>query len=196
MYRPRHFHEEDADKLHALIAENPFGVLITVVDERPFASHIPFIYERQNSILLGHVARANPQWQHFSNGQPVMAIFQGPHAYVSPTWYVDPGVPTWNYAVVHIYGAAKAIEDRSKIQEIIERLTERQEHRSETPWVPRYDERLLNAIVGIEIVVSEVQGKFKLGQNRSAVDRASVISKLTASGSEANAALAKLMSGK
>lgn len=195
MYRPKHFNEADADKLDALIAANPFGILITVADARPFASHIPFLYERHSGLLLGHVARANPQWSHFASDRQVMAIFQGPHAYVSPSWYVEPGVPTWNYAVVHMYGKARAIEAPAAVRQIVERLTEQEERRLDVPWVPRYDERMLQAIVGVEIDVTEIEGKFKLGQNRSEADRGSVIANLTASGSEASAALAKLMNG-
>lgn len=193
MYRPKHFEQSDAGKLSTLIAQNPFGTLVTLAAERPFASHIPFLHDAQDALLLGHVARANPQWQHFQGDRQVLTIFQGPHAYISPTWYVDPGVPTWNYAVAHVYGTARAIEDSAQVRKIVERLTAREESRFETPWVPRYDPRMLQAIVGIEIRISEIQGKFKLGQNRSAADRAAVKARLGDSGSENGIALAKLM---
>ena len=194
MYIPKHFNENDAEKLAAFIDEHAFGVLVTVSEGRPFASHLPFLYEREANLLLGHVARANPQWQHFSSGADVMVLFQGPHAYISPSWYLAPGVPTWNYAVAHLYGSARAIDDPSRIKDIVERLTEKYERNP--PWVPAYDQRLLQVIVGMEITIKEVQGKFKLGQNRSAADRAAVVSRLEATGSESDAALAKLMKGK
>ena len=193
MYVPRHFSEDDGEKLTAFIDENAFGVLVTVAEGRPFASHIPFLYERNANVLLGHVARANPQWQHFSNAADVMVLFQGPHAYISPSWYVSPGVPTWNYVVAHVYGAARVVDDPSRIKGIVEALTEKNERDNNTPWVPTYDPKMLGAIVGIEITVKEVQGKLKLSQNRSAADRAAVVSQLEASGSENNAALARLM---
>jgi transcriptional regulator len=196
MYVPKHFGEDDGDKLAAFINENAFGVLVTVFEGRPFASHIPFIYDREANVLLGHVARANPQWQHFSNGAEVMAIFQGPHAYISPSWYLAPGVPTWNYAVAHVYGSAQALDDRSRIKRIVERLTEKYERNNKPPWLPGYDQGLLGAIVGIEVRIREIQGKFKLGQNRSAADRAAVVSKLVATGSENDSALARLMERK
>ena len=142
------------------------------------------------------MARANPQWGHFSNGTDVMVLFQGPHAYISPSWYLAPGVPTWNYAVAHVYGSARAIDDPSRIKEIVERLTEKYECNNRPPWVPAYDQGLLQAIVGIEIGIKEVQGKFKLGQNRSAADRAAVVSRLEASGSDSDSALARFMNGK
>lgn len=196
MYVPRHFSEEDAAKLARLIAENSFGMLVTVAEGRPFASHIPFLYERDTNVLLGHVARANPQWRHFSGDGEVLVVFQGPHAYISPSWYRAPGVPTWNYAVAHVYGRARALEDPAAIKPIVERLTEKYERHNERPWVPEYDPRMLNAIVGVEVAVSEVQGKFKVSQNRPAADRAAVIAELEASGSEANIALAALMKEK
>lgn len=195
MYIPRHFNENDTEKLAALIDQHAFGVLVTVSEGRPFASHIPFLYDREANALLGHVARANPQWRHFSNGADVMVLFQGPHAYVSPSWYLAPGVPTWNYAVAHVYGSAQAVDDPSRIKRIVEQLTEKYERNNRPPWTPAYDERLLQAIVGIEIRIKEVQGKFKLGQNRSAADREAVASKLEATGSASDAALARLMKG-
>jgi len=196
MYVPKHFGEDDGEKLAAFIDENTFGAMVTVFEGRPFASHIPFIYEREANVLLGHVARANPQWRHFSNGAEVMVIFQGPHAYVSPSWYLAPGVPTWNYAVAHVYGSAQALDDRPSIQRIVERLTEKYERNNKPPWLPKYDQKLLEAIVGIEVRIKEVQGKFKLGQNRSAADRAAVASKLEATGSENDSAMARLMKRK
>ena len=196
MYVPKHFKENDREKLAAFIDEYAFGVLVTVAEGRPFASHLPFLYERQTNALLGHMARANPQWQHFSNGADVMVLFQGPHAYISPSWYLAPGVPTWNYAVAHVYGSARALDDPSRTKVIVERLTEKYERNNRPPWVPAYDQGLLQAIVGIEIGIKEVQGKFKLGQNRSAADRAAVVSRLEASGSDSDSALARFMNGK
>lgn len=196
MYIPKHFNENDAEKLAAFIDEYAFGVLVTVSEGRPFASHIPFLYERESGRLLGHVARANPQWRHFSDGADVMVLFQGPHAYISPSWYLAPGVPTWNYAVAHVYGSARALDDPSGIKDIVERLTEKYERNNRPPWMPAYDQGRLQAIVGIQIRIKEVQGKFKLSQNRSAADRAAVVSRLEATGSENDAALARLMRGK
>jgi transcriptional regulator len=196
MYIPKRFNEDDGETLSSFIDENAFGVLVTVNEGRPFASHIPFIYEREAKLLLGHVARANPQWQHFSNKADVMVIFQGPHAYVSPSWYVAPGVPTWNYTVAHVYGSAEAVDDQARVKILVERLTERYERNNKPPWVPTYDQRLLSAIVGIQINIKEIQAKFKLSQNRSTADKAAVISKLQATGSQNDAALATLMATK
>lgn len=196
MYVPAHFSEDDAEKLARLIEENSFGMLVTVAEGRPFASHIPFLYESDKKVLRGHVARANPQWRHFSVNTEVMVVFQGPHGYISPSWYRAPGVPTWNYAVAHVYGRARALEEADAIKPIVEALTQKNESHNARPWVPTYDVRMLSAIVGVEVTVSEVQGKFKISQNRSAADRTAVIEQLEASGSEADLALAALMKEK
>jgi transcriptional regulator len=196
MYVPRHFAEDDSDKLGRLIAENGFGLLVTVSEGRPVASHLPFLHEPARNVLRAHVARANPQWKHFTSDTEVMVVFRGPHAYVSPSWYQAPGVPTWNYAVAHVYGRAHAVEDPTVLREIVETLTAKYESHYEKPWMPAYDPRMLDAIVGIEIVITELQGKFKLSQNRPAVDRAAVIQQLDASGSEADRAVAAIMKEK
>jgi transcriptional regulator len=196
MYVPGHFAEPDAEKLARLIADYSFGTLVTVSDGRPFASHIPFLYQRERNVLLGHVARANPQWRDFSAGGEVLVIFQGPHAYVSPSWYQTPGVPTWNYAVAHVYGRARALEDPEAVKPIVEGLTAQYERGREQPWIPRYDPRMLNAIVGVEVAIREVQGKFKVSQNRPAEDRAAVIAQFEKSPSDTDRALAALMKEK
>jgi transcriptional regulator len=176
-----------------LVDRYPFGALVACRDGVPAASHVPFIYDRKAHTLLAHVARANPQWRDLSGDSEVLVIFQGPHAYVSPSWYVDPGVPTWNYTAVHVYGAVRTLHDAPSVAAIVERLTARFESAQERPWQAAYDERLLRQIVGIEIEITRIEGKFKLSQNRSATDRAAVVAQLEASGSDNDAALAGLM---
>jgi transcriptional regulator len=193
MYIPAHFLETDADKLAAIIDEHSFGTLVTFAGGRPFASHVPFLFERVSGLLLCHVARANPQWRHLAEGHAVLAIFHGPHAYISPTWYASPGVPTWNYVAVHVYGSARAIDDANAAQQHVERLAARNERGRRDPWVPQYDARMLQGIVGIEIRVNEIQGKFKLSQNRSVEDRARVAAALDDSGEPSAQALTRLM---
>ncbi len=126
MYIPKDFKEDDSERLAALIRDYPFGMLVTIHDGLPFVSHIPFLYERNSGNkgkLVGHTARANPQWHDLAAGRTAMAVFHGPHAYVSPGWYASPGVPTWNYAVVHIYGKPRLIEDESSLEKLVERFT-------------------------------------------------------------------------
>lgn len=193
MYIPKHFEHDDERTLWDFIDTHSFGALLTVVDGRPFVSHLPFLATRDARLLHCHVARANPQWQQLVGSAQVLAIFSGPHGYVSPTWYVDPGVPTWNYAVVHAHGAARVIDDLEHSRRHVEALAAKFERSRAAPWVPNYDPRRLAGIVGIEIRVDTLEGKFKLSQNRSAADRAGVVTQLTASGHDNDLELATLM---
>ena len=193
MYIPKHFLESDAAALAEFIEAHAFGTLITVVDGRPFASHVPFVYERAAGTLHCHVARANPQWRQLDAAPEALVMFVGPHGYISPTWYVDSGVPTWNYTAVHVYGRARAVDDAAVTGPHVERLAAHYERGSPSPWMPDYDARRLAGIVGVEVRVREIQGKFKLSQNRSAADRAAVIARLQASGTDNDVALARLI---
>ena len=201
MYIPKHFREDDPDRLDALIRDYAFGLLVTHDGGVPFATHLPLLFDRGNGpkgTLTGHMARSNPQWRHLQKKEPVLAVFQGPHAYVSPAWYASPGVPTWNYAVVHMYGTPTVIEDPAALRAIVERLTSVHESRFPQPWQPDFtDEKtapMLRMIVGFEIEVTEVQGKFKLSQNRSVEDQRLVIERLGEKESSLDAAVSRLMS--
>lgn len=201
MYIPTHFNETDQARILALIANYPLGMLVTVPDGVPFVSHLPFLFEdsaNSQGKLLGHMAKANPQWQHVSANSEVLVVFQGPHAYVSPSWYTSPGVPTWNYAVVHLRGKLRLIEDPLALETLMERLTETHESQQLNPWKPKLtDERrlkLLDMIVGFEIDITDIQGKFKLSQNRPLEDRKRVVEELSQSNNQMEASVAKLMS--
>jgi transcriptional regulator len=200
VYVPEHFKEEDAERLEALIRAYNFGVLVSVHEGQPIASHLPFLYDRRagnHGRLIGHMARGNPQWKSLADGQTVLAVFQGPHAYISPAWYESPGVPTWNYAVAHLYGKAALVEEPHALERIVRRLTafhEPGDPEAGAPEVsPEVWTRLLGMIVGIEIEVMEIQGKFKLNQNRSREDQRLVAEALARGGSESATALAGLM---
>lgn len=194
MYLPPHFRETDEAALAAFIDAHSFGALTTVVEGKPFATHVPFLYEREQRTLHCHIARANPQWTHFAASPDVLVMFLGPHGYISPTWYASAdAVPTWNYAVVHVYGRARAVDDAALTGQHVERLAARYESGSAAPWVPRYDRRRLAGIVGVEIEITEIQGKLKLSQNRPRADHEGVVAKLRASGTDNDVALAKMM---
>jgi len=201
MYIPDHFKETNTERISALIEGNSFGMLITAPDGAPFASHLPFIFDHAAGSkfkLLCHMARANPQWQHLSSGTEVLVVFQGPHAYVSPSWYSSPGVPTWNYAVVHLRGKPRLIDSMSELEALVERLSHDYESHMPNPWKPNLSReqrtKLLKMIVGVEIEVTDIQGKFKLSQNRPPEDQQSVIEKLAQSSNQTEAEVAKLMS--
>ena len=193
MYNPDHFEITDKAETFAFIESNAFGQLISTVNGQLFSTHMPFLLDTDHSLLLGHLARANPQWRDIE-GQEVMITLQGPHEYISPSWYRSPGVPTWNYQAVHIYGNCLVIEDEAKVKQIVERLTEKFESTFELPWQPDYKASMLRAIVGIEITISDIQCKYKLSQNRSGEDQAGVIQALDVAGSNQVAkAMAKKM---
>lgn len=203
MYIPDHFKEADRERIATLIERYSFGMLVTTApDGEPCVNHLPFVYDRAaggKGKLLCHMGRENPQWRHFSSGGEVLVVFQGPHAYVSPSWYLSPGVPTWNYAVVHVRGKPQVIESETRLESLIEQLTEIHESRKPDPWQPNLSgERrrtLLSMIVGVEIDITTIQAKFKLSQNRPAEDQQRVIDQLAHSGNSNEVAVARLMSG-
>ena len=202
MYIPKAFREDDINTLHKLMREYGFATLITQHEGVPFATHLPFILDAQrgpNGTLLAHMARANPQWHHFASAQDVLVIFQGPHAYISPSWYeVELSVPTWNYAVVHAYGLPRLIEDQVKLYNLLKSLIHTHEAHFEKPWpfnLPDdYLQKMMHGIVGFEIEISRLEGKFKLSQNRTEAERENVIAALQES--RDTLAVAELMTRK
>lgn len=183
MYIPDHFNEPDRNIAISFIKANAFGQLLSLVDGKIYASHLPFLINNEGSKMLCHLARQNPQWENIEN-QDVLVTFQGTHDYISPGWYSSPGVPTWNYQVAHVYGTCKTIHSAEELKDIVEKLTLNYESNLSKPWDPEYSETMLKNIVGIEITVRDIQCKFKLNQNRSEKDRAGVITSLEKQGSE------------
>jgi len=182
MYIPKHFAVGDQVEKLNFIEANNFGQLISQVDGRLFSTHIPFLLNKEKTCLLGHFARQNPQHNQIAE-QEVLVTFQGVHDYISPSWFVTPGVPTWNYQAVHVYGTCRVIDNAEEIAQIIESLTNYHESSLEQPWKPSYPDNMLNAIVGIEITINEIQGKYKLSQNRPQQDRSKIVDQLQSTGS-------------
>jgi len=187
MYRVDAFREERIDVLHALMRSHRLATLVTVAEGVPEANHLPLLIDADpapRGTLRGHVARANPLWRQAGDGREVLAIFQGPQAYVTPSWYPSKRetgkvVPTWNYAVVHAFGPLIVRDDRDWLRGLVTRLTAQQEAGLPQPWqvddAPAdYIERMISAIVGIEIPVTRLEGKWKVSQNRLDADRAGV----------------------
>lgn len=192
MYLPSAFEQKDREALHALMRAHPLATLFSQGAEGPTADHIPLELDTgvgEHGVLRGHVARANPLWQQEA-GQTVLAVFHGPQAYVSPSWYASKAlthqvVPTWNYAVVHAHGPLQVVDDAPWLLALVSRLTRQHEAGRAPPWAVSdapadYIQTLLRAIVGFEIPLTRVTGKFKLSQNRSAADRAGVAQGLAA----------------
>ena len=202
MYIPKAFREDDLNTLHKFMREYSFATLITQHEGVPFATHLPFILDAQqgpNGILLAHMARANPPWHDLVSEQEVLVIFQGPHAYVSPSWYeVELSVPTWNYAVVHAYGIPRLLEDNEELYKLLKILIETHEAQFESPWpfqlTDDYLQKMMRGIVGFEIEITRLEGKFKLSQNRTEAERENVIAALQVSAD--TLAVAELMTRK
>jgi transcriptional regulator len=200
MYVPVAFAETDLSKLHDFIEQNSFGLLVSQVDDLPFATHLPFLLERTtgpHGALVGHVARANPQWQ-AAAGRRALAIFSGAHAYISPSWYeAQQVVPTWNYAAVHAYGPVQVIEDEGALLEVVQRMVRVYEQARPQPWSfdgsTTFVKRLLAQIVGFRIEIEKIEGKFKLNQNHPVERRHKVVQALRQQGDENAQAIASLM---
>ncbi len=201
MYLPKHFEQNDAEALHGLMREHPLATLVSVQDGEPTADHVPLEFDAETNTLRGHVARANPLWR-LAAGQPVLAVFSGPQAYVTPSWYPSKAathkvVPTWNYTVVHAHGVLRVVEDAPWLHALVSRLTAHHEAPRAQPWAvsdapSEHVQQLLRAIVGIQIPVQRLLGKWKISQNRSEPDRLGVAAGL-AQGPEEARAMAGLM---
>ncbi len=187
MYIPKHFEVTDQDVLFAFINENAFGQLVSTVGGKLFSTHMPFLLSDDSTRVIGHLARLNPQHAEL-DGQEVLITLQGPHGYISPSWYASAGVPTWNYQAVHVYGRGRVFDDTERLRSVVAALTEKYEAAYERPWQPDYKAAMLSAIVGVEVTISEIQCKFKLSQNRPAQDQRQVITQLKAQGADALAA--------
>lgn len=184
MYTPKHFEVTDRQEIISFVEKNGFAQLISLVEGKLFSTHMPFLVKNDLTLLQGHFARTNPQW-HSIEGQQVMVTFLGPHGYISPSWYSSPGVPTWNYQAVHVYGRCTIFHDQDRLRSLVDELVARYESAFATPWVPEYQPQLLQGIVGVDIEVTEIQAKYKLNQNRSQADRLGVIRHLDEKGSYA-----------
>jgi transcriptional regulator len=200
MYVPAAFAETDLATLHDFIEQYSFGLLVNEVAGLPFATHLPFLLERKTGVqgtLVGHVARANPQWK-MAQGQTALAIFSGPHAYVSPSWYEAQNVvPTWNYMAVHAYGKIEVIEAADRLWDIVGTLVTAFEQSQPRPWPlgdrDSFSERMLAQIVGFRMEIERIEGKWKLNQNHPAERREKVIRALHSRGGENAEAVAERM---
>jgi transcriptional regulator len=202
MYVPTAFSETDQGKLHDFIEAYSFGLLVSAHLDEPFATHLPFLVERDagpHGTLLGHMARANPHW-HDLEGRPVLAVFSGPHAYVSPTWYESENVvPTWNYVAVHAYGTCRLVDDAEALAGILARTVGTYEQSLPNPWAidtaTDFFRKQMRAVVGFRIEVNRLEGKWKLNQNHPEDRRRKVVRALGESDSQEAREIARLMAG-
>lgn len=209
MYTPSHFKLEQRSQLHHHIRQHNFGALVVADHQGIEANHLPFFLnagtDDQPDRLECHVARPNPLWQRLKATPQVLCIFQGPHAYISPSWYPSKAedgrvVPTWNYLAIHAQGRARVIRDPNWLEQHLNHLTDHQEAGREPPWAvddtpPEFKRRMLEGAVGIEIEITALTGKLKASQNQSAMNRRAVRRALANDGTVEGAAMAALIPG-
>ena len=208
MYIPKANEEKRISVMHQMITAHPLAVLVTLNSSGLIASHIPMTVEARGEygVLKGHIARANNQWRALVSSVEALAVFSGPAHYISASWY--PGtkehgreVPTWNYVVVHAYGTLKIIEDSQWLRAHLESLSDKQEAHLETPWKVRdapeeFIASLSNSIVGLELAIRSLEGKWKVSQNRTESDKRGVIDGLSKLNTAASISMKTLVEGK
>jgi transcriptional regulator len=206
MYLPPQFREDDVPSLHAAIREIAFGTLVTLGADGLVASHVPMLVDPEPApygTLLGHVARANPQWEGARSDIEALAMFVGPNAYVTPSWYptkreTGKVVPTWNYVAIHAYGPVQFFDDADRLLALVTRLTETHEAPRAAPWAvsdapPAFVSSMVRAIVGFALPIARLEGKWKMSQNRNEADFAGVRAGLARERSPVHDAVASVM---
>ncbi|ALL24923.1 FMN-binding negative transcriptional regulator [Bacillus tropicus] len=197
MYIPKYFAIQDEEVKYEIIEQNSFATLFSQHNGEPYATHLPLLLNRETLILHGHFARPNDQWKDSGN-QQVLAIFQGPHSYISPSWYeTNNAVPTWNYVAVHVYGELEIVEDEQELIDSLQKLVHTYEDSKSMYSLndvdPNYMAGLSKGIVGFKIKINKIEGKAKLSQNHSVERRKLVVEKLEKVGSEGSKGIAELM---
>jgi len=202
MYIPSQYRNENQQEIRNFLKENSFGILISQLEGKLHATHIPIELNEENdgiTELSGHLSKANPQWKNFKKNEEVLAIFSGPHSYVSSSWYQQEEVPTWNYLAVHVYGSIQIMEN-DELHDSLKKMVDKYEQNSENPVsVDRMSEktmRQINGIIGFKIAVREVQAVSKLSQNRNNQDYQNIVHQLEKSASIQAKALAVAMKKK
>lgn len=198
MYIPNHYKNENLEEVKDFIQQNSFGILINIVDQKPWGTHIPLELEQDddgNTILVGHIAKANPQWKNFTENAEVLCIFNGPHSYVSSSWYKEEEVPTWNYIAVHVYGKLKVLSEEETLQSMC-RLVDKYEKVSKNPislddMSPK-TMRQVKGVVGFQINISDIQATYKLSQTRKE-DHSTIIAELQEQKDAGSQAIAQKM---
>ena len=185
MYIPKYFRNDNIEEVKSFIEQNSFGILVSQADGKPWATHIPLELgrnENDRDALYGHISKGNPQWKSFADNSQVLAIFSGPHTYISSSWYDHENVPTWNYIAVHVYGIARLVEGE-KLLNSLKKLVDKYEATSVNPvsvegMSENFLRRETKGIVGFEIEIGEIQSAYKLSQNRDEKNHASIVNEL------------------
>jgi transcriptional regulator len=209
MYVPAHFKEDRVAVLHDAIRQYGFGTLVTSGEQELEASHLPLLLDAEPApfgTVLGHLARANPQWQRVKPGSQALAIFLGPNTYITPSWYPTKQqngkvVPTWNYLAIHAYGTLSFFDDRDELRAHVGRMTDTHEAPRAAPWAVSdapadFVDQMLGAIIGFKLVITRLEGKWKMSQNRPRQDVTGVIEGLTREDGESQEAIADIVASR
>jgi transcriptional regulator len=201
MYIPHYYKNENITEVKEFLRQNSFGILVNTMDDRPWATHIPLeldVDHNGKDVLMGHIAKANPQWKNFKGHPEVLCIFNGPHSYVSSSWYQEEEVPTWNYIAVHIYGKLRIIEGDALLRHL-KKLVDKYEQASEYPMriedLSKNTMKQVRGVVGFQIEIDQIQAAYKLSQGREH-DHDKIISELTKIDNSGSTALAKEMTNR
>lgn len=197
MYTPKHFQNNDPEAIRSFIRENAFGMLVSQGERSPQATHLPLQLSTNGTRLTGHVSRGNPQWKSFDQGGELLAVFTGPHTYISSSWYDHENVPTWNYVAIHVYGTVRIISD-DELYTSLKHLVDKYEVDSEKPFhvedlSESYIKHALMGIVGFEIAITRMEATYKLSQNRDAMNHQAIIQALEKRGDAGSRDVAELM---
>jgi transcriptional regulator len=197
MYTPKYYQNHDAAEVKDFIRQNSFGILVSQAAGKLWGTHIPMELTAGDSKLQGHISKGNPQWKNFNDAGEVMAIFTGPHGYISSSWYDHENVPTWNYIAAHVYGTIRIIEG-DELLHALKEIVNKYEKNSERPvsvekMSPSYIEKAIHGIVGFEITITDIQATYKLSQNRDSKNHEAIISQLEKRNDGSDALLAEAM---
>jgi transcriptional regulator len=197
MYIPLSFRVDDNEQMYDLIEKNSFAILFSQKEGEPSATHLPLLLDKKEGCLYGHMAKANPHWRNIAS--EVLAVFSGPHTYISPSWYeTNESVPTWNYVAVHVYGRVELIEDNNKSEKILNDSVHYYEAAMPNPWCmnkagPAFIHNLSQGVIGFKITITKMEGKWKLSQNHSKQRQARVIEALEGQVDDNSKQIAALM---
>lgn len=201
MYIPEQYHNDDRAEIQRFLEENGFGILIHTLDGKPWATHLPMVFEMRrdgSEILRSHMAKANPQWREFASNPEVLAVFNGPHAYISSSWYDHENVPTWNYIAVHVYGKVRLLDDTETLASL-SKLVDKYEAGNQNPVrvaeLSSKTMRQVNGIVAFEIAIDRIDAKRKMSQNRDMKNYNAIVEHLE-SGNSGEKAVAEEMKRK
>lgn len=197
MYTPPYFKSNNIGEVKEFIRQNNFGILISEVNQKPWASHIPLILDKEGTKLTGHISKGNLQWKEFDSTKEVLVVFRGPHGYISSSWYNHENVPTWNYIAVHVYGNIRTLEGDEVIESLRQLVNHHERDMPNPVTVEGMSQNFLEAeirgIVAFEITIKDIQASYKLSQNRDSINHENIVRELEGSEESISIALAQEM---